>query len=180
MTILTVTELRQHIETDLVDAALQRVADDAEALINAKAGIITAKTEDFNAFGFPRGRDRILFTVLAIDTVTSILERDNLDDAGTVLSTDDWEKQGGRQLIRVSGGTNSRSLWAQHVTVVYVPLADTAIRIMVQVDLVKLSLMYSGAAREEDGDFEVHHKDSTETAKILSRLETGNSKFPIA
>ncbi len=180
MTILTTTELREHIETDLGDDALQRLADDAESLIIATAGETGSRTENFNAFGFPSGRDRVIFAALAIDTITSINERDDLDGDPTTLSSDDWEKQGKRQLFRLGGGTNPRSLWAQHVTLIYQPVVDTTIRKMVQVDLVKLENMFSGAAREEQGDFEVWHKASDDATKILARLKTSNNELPIA
>lgn len=180
MTILTVSELREHLETDLGNDALGRLADDAESLIIATAGATTARTENSNAWGFPGGRERIIFAALAINSITSIKERDDLDSAKVTLSTDDYEQQGKRQLIRLRNGTNPRSLWAQHVELIYVPTVDTAIRKMVQVDLVKIEIMYSGALREKQGDFEVWHKGADEVAKILARLKTNNVQLPIA
>ena len=180
MAILTPTQLRQHIETDLADAALQRLADGIEELIEREGGGTTDETENFNEWGFPRGRNRIIYTARPISSITSIKERDDPDDAGTTIATDDFRKEGNRALVRLQDGTNPRLLWAQHVEVIHTPLVDTSLRQVVQINLVKLALNYSGAKREKHGDFEFWHHDSgKETRAILMPLRNARNQMPL-
>ncbi|KKN39098.1 hypothetical protein LCGC14_0746940 [marine sediment metagenome] len=178
MTILTATELRTHIETDLADAALNRLAAAAEQLIIREAGDTAALTEIFNEEGFPQGRERTLFLARTTSSITSIKERDTYDGTQTTLSADDYRQEGGRKLVRLTDGTNSRSLWAPHTEVIYVPATDSNIRELVQINLVTLANMYIGAKQEQEGDFDFEHLDfAPETRKILSLLNNSNNRM---
>lgn len=179
MAILTVSQLQEHIETDLGSDAIQRLADAAEQLIVREAGSASAITEVVNAWGFGRGRDRIIFTARPISSISSIKERDDADDDQTTLSADDY-RQEGRRLIRLRDGTNPRLYWAQHVEVIYTPSTDSNIRELVQIDLVKLAIVNSGAKRERMGDFDFwHHDTMAETKAILGKLRNGHNDRPI-
>lgn len=176
MTILTTAQLQEHIETDLGDNALQRLADAAEQMIDRADGGTADVTETYDAWGFPMGRDTVIFTSRAISTITTIKERDFPDDDQITLAADDYQQHGQRQLVRLQDGTNPRLLWAAHVEVVYTPAVDDVLRQMVQVDLVKFLAAYSGAQRERIGDFDFWHADSdVEIRAILGRLKTGRT-----
>lgn len=174
MTILTVAELAQHIEHDLSDVALQRLADAAEELINRTDGGPSAVTEYFDSWGFENGYSKELFVRRPINTIDSITERVSPEDTGTVLSSDDYSQQGQRKVVRLSNGTNPRYRWAQHVEVTYTPDVDTALRKKAQIDLVKLSIIFSGAQREKIGDFDFWHFEQDAAVKAaLKPLVSG-------
>ncbi len=180
MTILTATELRTHVETDLADPALTRLASAAEQLIIREAGDTTALTEVFNEENFPAGRERILYLARTTSSIASIKERDHFDDAQITLSSDDYRQEAGRNLIRLREGTNPRQFWASHVEAIYTPDTDSDLRELVQINLVKLAVMYSGAQREEEGDFEFWHLDhATETRKLLALLNNSKNRMPL-
>lgn len=180
MAILTVSQLQEHIETDLGDDAIQRLADAAEEMIVREAGRTSDVTETRNEWGFPSGRHRIIYSSRPIASIESIKERDHPDDTQTTLSADDYRQEGVRRLIRLQQGTNSRLLWAPHVELIYTPESDSDIRELVQIDLVKLSIMYSGAQKEKQGDFDFWHNDTaTETQAILRRLRTARNSMVV-
>lgn len=182
MTILGADELREHIETDLGDVALLRLAASAEEMIVREAGTAatTDVTETHNEWGFPTGRHRTLYTARPVTSFTSIKERSHPDDAQTTLSADDYRLEGVRQIIRLWDGTNPRALWAPHVELIYKPESDDDIRKLVQIDLVKFAVMYSGAAKEKQGDFDFwHHETGKETNAILGRLRTARNNPPV-
>lgn len=181
MAILTVSQLQEHLETDLGSDALQRLAEATEEMIDREDGGTAAVTEDFDAFDFLSGRDRRIYTTRAISAITSITERESPDDDVTTLSADDYRQQGDRTLTRLRDGTNPRLFWAPHVRIVYTPVVDSSIRELVQIDLVKMAINYTGAQRERMGDFDFLHVDhKKETESHLSRLRTGKNRMMIA
>ncbi len=180
MAILTVSQLQEHIETDLGDDAIQRLADATEEMIVREAGDTTAVTETRNEWGFPWGRHRVIYSSRPITTISSIKERSHPDDTQTTLATDDYRQEGVRRLIRLQEGTNPRQLWAPHVELIYTPESDTNIRELVQIDLVKMAIMYSGALKETEGDFSFwHHDTAKETAALLRPLRTARNNMVI-
>ncbi len=180
MTILSADELREHIETDLGDVALLRLAAGAEEMIVREAGQTSDVTETRNEWGFPWGRHRELYTARPVSIFTSIKERSHPDDAQTTLETDDYRLEGVRRIIRLQEGTNPRQLWAPYVELIYTPESDNDIRKLVQIALVKLGVMYSGAKKETEGDFEFWHNDTaTETTAILRKLRTARNNMAV-
>ncbi len=179
MTILSATELRAHIETDLSDTALGRLASAAEQLIIREAGDVTALTEIHNEQGYPRGRERIIYLARTVTSITSIKEREHFDDDQTTLSADDFRQEGGRQLVRLRDGTNPRLFWAPHTEIIYVPVVDSDLRKIVQINLVKLAVMYSGAERERQGDFDFEHVDYAKATRgHLAQLNNSENRMP--
>lgn len=180
MTLLTVSELQEHIETDLGNDAIQRLADAAESTINRYAGGTGAQTENINCWGFPRGRERSIYTSRAVSSITSIKERDHPDDTPLTLSANDYELQGDRRLIRLREGDNPRLFWARHVEIVYSPVSDLDTRKLVQINLVKHAIVYSGAQRERIGDFDFWHKETdSEVRAILAPLNNSQNRMPM-
>ena len=112
MALLTLEDIKQHVETDLADEALQRLIDSAEQLIDRNAGAVDSATQNYHFDGFPQGKTRNLFTTRGIDAITSIKERDTIDDDEVTLSTDDYRIENNRILIRLGNGTNGRTRWA--------------------------------------------------------------------
>lgn len=170
MTLLDVDELREHIQTTLVDAALQRLLDDAEALIVGFGGDVSA-AEEIVRGGSPR-----ITVARPIDSVSAIRERDNYATPVTV-AVDDWEQNGRFTLTRLRYGTNRSSVWRGPVRVTYVPIDDTDTRKMVQVELVKLEIATSpGLASETVGAWTQTYSSigsksvPEQRADILSRL----------
>lgn len=180
MTILSVSELQEHIETDLGSDAIQRLADAAEKLIDAEVGSVAAVTDSWDGWGFPDGRERVIYTTRGISAITSIVERDFPDDDPTTLAADDYRQEGDHALVRLQQGTNSRLLWAPFILVTYTPQQDDELRQVVQINLVKFWIMYSGADREKLGDFEFWHKTTgDEEKRIMAPLQVARNDFPL-
>lgn len=173
MAILTVSELREHVNTDLGDDALQRLLDAAEWAIVNRAGAVGARTEIASG-GY-------LFLPLSrpAASITSVVE--TVGGSDTTLATDDYLIGLGEMLVeRLSTGTNSRSSWGDRVTVVYVPVDDEAIRIEVQIALCQLALNYQpGLAEETIGEWTERFTNNSawsnqaERDSILERLAIG-------
>lgn len=169
MTLLTVDELQEHVQTTLGDDALQRLLDDAEAAITAYAGAVGTAVEIVNG-----GAGRISVS-RPIDSVTTIVERDGWTSPVT-LAVDDWETYGRFELTRLRTGTNSSRAWRGPVRITYVPVDDTATREMVQVELIRLSIATNpGLASETVGAWTQTYASGRKSipdqrGEILSRL----------
>lgn len=169
MTILSVSELREHITSALVDDALERLLDAAEAEIVRVAGEPGSTTELLTGGG------RYIVLSRPASAFTSVTE--SRYSTSTVLATDDYlVHPGGYLLERQTGGTNSRHTWNGQVAVVYTPEDDEAIRIGVQIDLIKLALAYSaGLTSETVGSWTRQFRQAidanqNERDEILARL----------
>lgn len=133
MTLLTAAQFREHAPSTLIDAAIGRLLDDAEQEITRYAGPVGSTVTEWAA-----GDGAFLATSRRVSAVTSITETRWL--ASTTLATDDWRLRSPYVLERLRTGTNPRSCWAGTVSVVYTPEDDTATRMMVQLDLCKLTI----------------------------------------
>ncbi len=141
MALLTVPQLREHVETPLPDAAVQRLLDDAEAAITAQVGPVGTVSETIE------GGYSTLILSRPVGAITSITAN------GTTLAANDY-RAGSYVLTRLGTGTNPASYWAGSVVVTYTPVADTATRQRVQVELVRLALTYNpGLTSETIGDW---------------------------
>ncbi len=141
MALLTVPQLREHVETPLPDAAVQRLLDDAEAAITAQVGPVGTVSETI------QGGYSTLILSRPVGAVTSIVAN------GTTLAANDY-RAGSYVLSRLTGGTNPASYWAGSVVVTYTPADDTATRQRVQIELVRLALTYNpGLTSETIGDW---------------------------
>jgi hypothetical protein len=147
MALLTPTELRGFLETDLADARLQDLMDAAEARINGAVGAVGAQTLVYDALGrndVPHGRE--LWLPRNADTITSVSEQSSYEGDVTELVEADYTLHEGRRLIRLT------TCWAPLVTVVYEPDVDLTMRKGVQLELVKIALKFTGAKSEKYGD----------------------------
>jgi hypothetical protein len=82
-----------------------------------------------------------------------------VDEATTTLATDDWRLGGGGRLERLATGTHTAYVWGDRVTVVYVPLVDSAQRTLILIQLCKLAAQYEGVAQDTigGGDYSMAH-----------------------
>ena len=177
MSTLTVAQFREHLETDLLDAALQRYIDDAEGEIVKVAGALATETDQVKHAIAANS----IFLKRSASTVTTVVEE--LEGPGgtltpTTLDPTDYRLVGDYQLMRLSSGVNPRATWADFVTIIYVPDSDAAMRLGVTVDLVKLAVQFSGLDSEKVGDWSASQsKHEAKKAEALKRLTAG---FPFA
>ena len=166
--LITIDSLREHVETDINNLALQRILDAVDDEIVASVGP-HASTGDVTELIM--GGDVGLFLARPYTTITSISEVFGTAAAVT-LSTDDYRSWfGNRTLQRLTDGTNPQSRWGDRVTVIYEPLTDDNMRILSTIELVQLSLQYSGLQSEQAGDYRSTAKDhAKERAGIINRL----------
>lgn len=138
MTLLTVTQLKEHISTTLSDDALTRLLDAAEEQIIRYAGpyLVVSGADDQVDETFVRPIRGIL---LNLSRRAASIEEVVEDE--TTLAADDYElRSSGYLLVRLDDGTNPRHHWHTPLKVTYTPLSDAASREIAQVELVKLDI----------------------------------------
>ena len=160
-TLITVGQLREHVETDLSDEALERLIDNADV-------------EIIRAYG-PHDGERTVTLYLVLHQSPYLLTlpspaanvsliTEGADD--TVVEEEDYiVEYNGRVLLK------SKFRWLPPVDVTYTPVADNPRRIAVLIDLVKLELEYRGLNTERVGSYSVAYLDhGKERQNILARL----------
>lgn len=164
MALLSVPELREHVETDLPDSAVQALIDDADAEIVRRYG---PHRDAANPLSIRlMGGHKFLFLTRPIETVDSITE--TAGGVETELAADDYRVwYEGFALQRRSDGTNVASVWGEEVVIAYVPQDDTAIRQRVAIDLVRLAVQYQALRNERVGDYNAAHVDYREERELL-------------
>lgn len=176
--LITVTDLLNHVETDIGVEALQRVLDAADADIVAKYGAHTgSRTETY----YPGLADERIYTKQVVDTgqAVTIVETNTTTYGAstTTLAASDYTINR-KEIKRQSGGTNSSSYWAPLVTITYTPVSDAARRIMLTVDLVKLALKYEAIQSATMGDSSITFAQyEMERSRLLNRLKTLGESF---
>lgn len=170
-TLLTVAQIRGHIETDLTDEALQRLIDDADAEIIAEAGAVASHVDTMSSCELAN----VLFLSRRASTITTVVERVGDDD--TTLDATDYElKADGLRIERLDSGPNPRATWGEEVVVTYAPRDMSARRLRVEIDLVRLAAEYDARKSSSSGDWSQTSADyEGERSRILSRLHEGLS-----
>lgn len=167
--VMTVNEMRDHVETDLVDSALTRILTAEDKVIDKRLGDLAAVTETYLASGL-----EFLFVKRPIATITSIAERRSETDDPTVLDADDYRQLGNRRLRRLTSGTNPATYWGEEVIVVYDPVNRQEIRDRTLIDLVKLNVEFRGLDKEKVGDWEgEQQKYQDRRDEVLRDLDDG-------
>lgn len=161
---MTVAQAREHVETDLIDSAVQRLIDDADAEIVARYGPHTgAITEIVD------GREGLIFVSRPIISITSITERNGLTD--TVLAVSDWRQWYNRALERLDSGVNGAESWGERITIVYTAADEQPQRKRVELDLVKVAIHYEAVRSQAVGDYTEISVDFTgEREQLLGQL----------
>lgn len=169
--ILTADEVREHIETDLVDDALQRIIDAADAEIIRKLGALDSQTDVL------QGGSRYLHLSRKASAITAVSERYNIEMLGLTvvpLAADDYRLLAdGRRIERLQAGTNGASCWQGEVEIESTPAdAGLAERKALLVKLVQLDLQYSGLDSQSVGDVTVKQKSDlmAERAALFGQL----------
>lgn len=146
MPLLTASEVRQHVETDLDETGLQRIIDRADADLLQRAGPHVGPITET----LPGGGGSA-FVARPIATLTSVREGERISGATPALDlTLDvrlWAGEG--RLERRPAGTR----FDQIVEVVYDPIDDSERRKRTLLELVRLDLSQSGRGKERVGEY---------------------------
>jgi len=169
--LLTLGQVRQHVETDLNDTALQMLIDAAESDIIDACGELNSEIEEFH--------DETLATLLFLKrkavSVTSVIEQvksGNDYEATTLLANDYALRHNNCMIERLADGDNPRGTWGDIVTITYEPEDERTRRKAAVIKLVKLETEYSHASSVRTGDHSETAKDYTsERAKIINALK---------
>ena len=138
-TLLTLAEVREHLETDLSDEALERLVDAADYDIIAVAGPHDgARTVELN------GNSCELLMPWPVFSIASVEESYHFSDYETVSADDYSLAYNGRVLIHKTG-------WKPRVKVEYTPQATNAKRVTALLQLVALLIEYSPFSNQSDG-----------------------------
>jgi hypothetical protein len=149
---LTVEQLRQHVTSSLPDAALQRLLDAAGQAITARAGNIgTISDTRVGGTGLLQ-LSRRASAIVDVEEVYWLERFEPADLRALVFSEYVWASAvtldpsdydlaaSGFWMQRMADGTNPAEIWGQAVRITYTAFDDTAERIRVQLELVKLDL----------------------------------------
>lgn len=172
MALLTVTQIREHVETDLGNDALQRIIDSEDGEITRRFGAATTQTETL------KGGESYVFLSRLVSSITSVTEEVN--ETTTTLAVDDYDLWWNQAIERDSDGTNGRSTWGDKVTVVYVPQTTTPQRTLLLIQLVQLAVQYRGvqSASIGSGDYSAtYHDYQRERERLFRKLEPRGGVF---
>ncbi len=157
MPLLTAAGVRRHVETDLDDAALQRVIDRLDAELAQRAGPHGGPLVETLAGGWPS-----VFLRRPIERVTRVREGARIETGTAALRADEdyrvWPAQGRIERLApgaVLGGPaidGGGPRFAPLVEVSYEPVDDREPRRRVLLELVRLDLAQSGRAAESAGE----------------------------
>lgn len=174
MALLTLVQLKEHIEAELADDALQRLLDAAEQTVEERFGVVTLQVDKYVVDDslYPEGRDQSVILTREAGSITTVTEQ-LFSAAADTLAADDYDLRG-LLLERLDTGTNPRQKWGHRVIVTYVPFDDSSQRIPVIVNLVKLELAYRGQKSEKAGDYNMDSREyHKERESILGALKRG-------
>ena len=169
-TLITISELEDHVETDLPEAALQRLIDAADRDIIDRYGPHTDQPLTVDIV--PKGRQIFLPYPPAV-SITSIKEYSpgygKLPRDADDVSSDNWQLVSPTKIIRVGFAFQERAI------VTYVPVDDTDQREHMLIDVVNLAIVYeaekiSGVGEGGFGVSTEHFDYRKEREAILSRL----------
>ena len=133
--LLTVTEVREVVNTDLTDDAVERLIAEAEGDIGAIAGDHSAAERTVDVDG---GFGAVwIGTGEQISTVASITEN-AFGGTPAAVSSDDYEIGPGGRYIKKTNGLS----WAAQVHITYTPISQVERRKAILIRLVSLSANY--------------------------------------
>lgn len=154
MAALTPAQLREHVETDLGDTALQRLLDDAYFTITERAGALGVVTARFIGNG-----DSVIWLGGRVATLpfTSVTE----NGVALVENTDYRVLYDGRGLERIDATTTPvrTRYWGLDVVLTYTKRNDEVRRNRVAIDLCKLAVQFDGTQSSSAGDYRQDNPD---------------------
>lgn len=175
MALLTVDEVRDHVETSIVDDALERLIDNADQEIIDRLGALASQTEVLEGEGL-----EFLHLHRRASSITSAVER-ILETNYTLASTDYLLLNDGYRIQRLQGTNFPAVLWNGKVTIVYVPADETVARKKLLVDLVRLDCVYDATKSKGIGDVSVTAVDhAAERVALFAQLQSRNRRVNLA
>lgn len=177
--LITPAELREHVSSTLPDAALQRIIDAEEAEIVSRFGDTAAEqVEEFE----DECPGSLLSPKRRILSVSSVVEKWPQTFIGgfssTTLDSSDYEiVPGGKQIRRLATGPHPLERWGSRVVLTYIPVAETAKRVLALVNLCKLSLAFNGLDSESvgGGEYRMDQGDyNRKREEILAAIGSAN------
>lgn len=158
---ITVSDLRGRVETDLDDFLLQRIIDAGQEEIARLVGPTTV-TETHYA----HGRSRVILGRKPA-SITSVTERRMVLDNPVMLAADDWRQLSPFILLRLPNGTNPAGAWGAEVVVTYSRDVDEALRDRVALDLAAMDAEFRPHESENFGDVKIGSGDYRERRTAL-------------
>jgi hypothetical protein len=175
--LLTVDEVREHVETDLSDPALQRIIDAGDAEIVDRLGPLDSQIEVL-----PGGGEYLHLARQASAVTTGVeqLMTEGLGLQDVDLQADDFELDAdGYRVRRAFDGTNPSYTWRGKVTITYVPKDTEARRKLLLAKLVQLDVNYQGLEADSVGDARTQYmKDhSAQRNSLFAQMGAGGRRF---
>lgn len=158
--LLTVTDFRDRATVDAPDHVLYDLISEAEEAIIGRYG--PHPFDNQTIARLLKGGDSKVFLKTPIDIAATPLPV--ITEDGTLLTADDYQVWDGGLVIE-----RWDAKWADPVVVTYVPVSNRMQRKRVVIDLVKLSLTFSGYQVERLGDVSLTPLDYTRTRRELLR-----------
>jgi hypothetical protein len=162
MSLVTVTEARALVQTDLSDEDLQDVIDRVEAEITARIGAPQDEGGTVQITKRLQGGTENVYLPIEIGEVVSVVED------GVTLIADEYRAWAGGVLERLPGGR-----WGQLVVVTFKPADDRLQRKTVIIDLVRLDVNRTAMEHESiagEYAYDAPANWEAERRRILKRL----------
>lgn len=174
--------LKLRYETDLTDAELQLVIDEANAEVIRRYGPHSDAANPITETIVVEEPAQHVYPSRPVSTVSSVTEYTGSSvgtETTTILAADDYRLlYGGRALRRLSSGANARAHWGHRVDLKYVPENDGNQRQEVILKLSMLSLQYRGVQQEKAGDYSASYTDyRRECESILGGLHQSGASL---
>jgi len=175
MALLTSTEVRDHVETSIIDEALQRLIDNADQEIIDRLGVLASQTEVLEGEGL-----EFLHLHRHASSITSAVER-ILETNYTLAATDYLLLNDGYRIQRLQGTNFPAVQWNGKVTIVYVPADETVARKKLLIDLVRLDCAYNATKSSGIGDVNITSADhAAERVALFAQVQTRNRRMNLA
>lgn len=167
---LTTTEVREHVQTDIADTALQRIIDAEHEDMVYHYGELGSQTERFDS----GGREKVIYPNRRVASIQSVKEIDKSSGDEVTLSANDYVViPSGMRIDRLPTGDHASTYWRGTVEVEYTPYDDAKRREGVLIDLVKLALQWGGTDSERLPDYSSTRSREYQTQRMLLMRRLG-------
>lgn len=141
---LTLDEVRQHVETGIVDDALERLLVEAVAQVEGRFGTDAQRTERYF------GGNQYIRLQRPAQSIVSVAElNEQRYPLYTLVATDYDLLNNGRTIQRLTRNTVWYwRYWADIVDITYLPIPEQPLRDRVTIDLVRLATQYNALQHE--------------------------------